>query len=882
MTLTALFDDDDFDEFVILARAQDTDRVRRRWAHTRKNEPQAEALCAEFERRLDMAKRGYPPKIFSLPDSEGWYSGPIDSDRYWPAVRDYLDAHTPMSDDQIGKLDQASTKIVAHTADPKRPTWDTRGLVVGYVQSGKTTNFTAVIAKAIDVGYNFVVVLSGIHNGLRKQTQERLQLQLCSKDPGGLVRMTTIDRDFLKPPQTLESVLPGPGERKAILCVVKKNTAPLKKLKNWLLQAKQSGGLSRVKALIIDDEADQASVATARINPLIRDILRELPKRTFIGYTATPFANVLIGTVDSDDLYPKDFILNLPEPEGYFGPRMIFGRDELPRRPGDVPVDGYDLVREVPLTDAAALRPPKNIADYHPVLPDTLVRALLWFWIATATRRARGDVGHSSMLVHTTMRTKAHDALRHPIEELCRDVHRRVVAGKFTVETVRENGDKVSWDLESLWADETSCLPADTFKLPTIDFASVARHLPDVVEDTKVVLEHSKSLERLSYEDEPVTAIAIGGNTLSRGLTLEGLVVSYFIRSANAYDTLMQMGRWFGFRNGYQDLPRIYMTAELRKWFRHLTAVEEEMRLEIRSYEEQSMRPTDFGVRIRTHPQLLVTQKLGASRTASTSYGGRRIQVRYFKHRNEQWLKHNTIAASALVLAADNNGTLEQVAPDITLWRDVPVSAVRDFLGEYEVHEDSPDMNRQLILDYIEKEIGAGSLHTWSVAVVAGEPGADTTEVKLGGRQFKSVVRSRLKDGEKERADIKTLMSKEHRVLDLGIPLAQARRDSEENLMNARQRDDIHKSRGLLVLYPIDRASPPADEDTTTREALNAVEDVIGLALVFPGNKTEAIKNSYISADVAQKPVEPEEAVDLDELIDVDTESDDAAAAATE
>lgn len=876
-----LFDDDDFVDFTDQVRRRGMVGAVKRWAELRTAE-QAAALRAEYEKRSADAKHGYPPKIISLPDAEQWYPGPVEGDKFWPNLRDHLTKQSALRAEQIDLLDQASTKILAHTANPGGDRWSTQGLVVGFVQSGKTTNFTAVISKAIDVGYNLIVVLSGIHNGLRRQTQERLKLQLCSRDSGGLVELTTLDHDFRKPPHTLESVLPGHGERKAVLCVVKKNKAPLTKLRNWLDEALRTGGMARVKALIIDDEADQASIATPTINPLIRGILSKLPKRTFIGYTATPFANVLVGTEVPDDLYPKDFILNLPQPDGYFGPQMIFGRDEMPDRHDDAPVDGLDMVRTVPPLDAGALRPAKG-RPFEPDLPDSLVESIFWFWLATAAKRSRDLVGHSTMLLHTSMKTAVHDAFEAPIQNLRHDVARQLAAGAASVTWVRPDGSTGTRDLRAFWEEESEQLWGheksarflrQEFGLDPLGFDDVLPALEDVVGGTGVVLEHSRSLERLSYGNDPVTAIVIGGNTLSRGLTLEGLVVSYFIRSANAYDTLMQMGRWFGYRTGYEDLPRIYMTDELRKCFRHLAAVEEEIRLEIGSYEEQVMRPTDFGVRIRTHPKLLVTQKLGAAKQAYTSYGGRRLQVRYFRHKDADWLGKNILAASGLVEAAGRSGDPEQVAPGTSLWRDVPVAAVRNFLRQYEVHEDSPDMNREMLLKYIEKEVEKGSLSRWSVAVVGGDEDA-LSELSLGGQTFRTLVRSRLNDEEIDRADIKTLMSKDHRVLDLDITPAAARRSTEEALMNLRQADPVHKTRGLLILYPIDRASPPAADDSATRLPLDAVDHVVGLALVFPGDKQTSVENSYISADVTTKPVEDVDHQEIDDLINIDSESDD-------
>lgn len=880
-----MFDDDDFADFADLVRRRGLDGATDRWVALSGDSSQAEALRVEYQERVATATHGYPPKIISLPDAEQWYAGPVGQDKFWPALRDHLVEHSALPAAQIELLDEASTKIVAHTANPNVDRWDTRGLVVGFVQSGKTTNFTAVIAKAIDVGYNLIVVLSGIHNGLRRQTQERLKVQLCSQDPRGFVELTTLDHDFKRPPHTLESVLPGPGDRRAVLCVVKKNKAPLTKLRRWLDEARRTGGMPRVKALIIDDEADQASVATTTINPLIRDILAILPKKTFIGYTATPFANVLIGTAVPDDLYPKDFILNLPEPDGYFGPQVVFGRDELPDRHGDTPVDGLDMVREVPPGDVAALRPPRS-GPFSPDLPDSLVDATLWFWLATAAKRVRGLHGHSTMLLHTSMKTIVHDAFDDPLRDLTRDVLRQIEKGASSVAWTRPDGSTAKRDLGEFWGAETSRLWDDPrsaeflagrFGLAAVPFDAVRQELPTVVDATTVVLEHSRSLERLSYGEDPVTAIVVGGNTLSRGLTLEGLVVSYFIRTANAYDTLMQMGRWFGYRNGYEDLPRIYMTGELRKWFRHLAAVEEELRLEIATYDEQVMKPTDFGPRIRTHPQLLVTQKLGAARQAYTSYGGRRLQVRYFKHHDKEWLHRNEVAASALVDAAQRTGEERPVAAGTRLWSGVPVRAVRDFLNEYEVHEDSPDMNRDMLLAYIDKEVANGSLERWSVAVV-GSHENPPSQVTLGHLPFGTLVRSRLRDDDRQRADIKTLMSKDHRVLDLDISPAEARRASEEKLMNLRQADPVQRRRGLLLLYPIDRTSSPADDEGHAREPLDAVGDVVGLALVFPGDKGTSVTNSYISADVLASPAEEADQQEIDDLINVDSEAGDTEA----
>lgn len=860
---------EDYEDFSLLVHQHGPDEAESRWGR-RHSAEQAAALRAEYERAVENAQTGYPPRIIAGP-RRGWYPGPLESDTFWPRLRAALEDDPGLSEDAVRMIDEASTKVLAYTHDPAASAWLTKGLVVGHVQSGKTTNYLSVVAKAVDRGYNLIIILSGIHNGLRAQTQERAETSLCELDRSGWVTQTTIDHDFRKPSQTLESLLPAQGQRKAVLCVVKKNHTVLKKLLAWITEAKRAGGLRRVKALIIDDEADQASVETARINPTLRDLLKLLPRRTFVGYTATPFANVLIDPT-AGDLYPEHFILALPEPDGYFGPRMIFGRDAAPDRPDDTPEDGYDLVRPIPAAEALKLVPVRG-RPFEPEITESLERALLWFWLATTARRiatTSGSPPHSTMLVHTSMRTDAHEALRDPIEKY----RSGLLAG------LEDADPDVIDQLAELWATEQGKVPAGTFGNADVPFDQVLRRLPAVVEDTRVVLDNSRSKDRLSYPpDDPVTVIAIGGNTLSRGLTLNGLIVSYFVRAARAYDTLLQMGRWFGFRPGYEHLCRIYMTDELQRWFRHLASVEHELRMEIERYDEQDMTPGDFGVRIRTHPQLAVTQKLGAARMAYTSYGGRRVQTRYFNTSDKAWLDHNLVATQGLVAGIESAGVeAEDVGGGSVLWRGVPHSLVLAFLAEYETHPDSPDLDRRLLTDYITTEIANGSLDRWSVAVVANPPGDDEDDehtVTLGSRRFGTVVRSRLR-GSSDPADIKTLMSKEDRAIDLNISRSKARGTSEEKLMQERTADPVHKTRALLVLYPIDRESEPDDsreQRKESREPLNAKQHVIGIGLVFPGNAKRSVQNSYIAVDTADlRPLEDPE--DVEDLIEDDDEAD--------
>lgn len=824
--------------------------------------PQLASEVQNFRRlfEADRAKvqAGGPPIITA--GSEDWYSGPGESDRLWHALKSRFEADG-WPNDRISSVDHSSSTIVAHTPRPDRSKWDTRGLVVGYVQSGKTTNFTAVIAKLADLEYRLVIVLSGIHNGLRRQTQARLDRYLKNINPEHWVTLTEESRDFVKPSHDASAVL---SSGKTVLAVVKKNTAVLTKLIKWLDTPNGRKALESAPVLIIDDEADQASVATGRINPLIRKLLSLMPRCTYIGYTATPFANVFIDPTQ-DDLYPKSFILNLPRPEDYFGPEKIFGRNSVEGEETDEkgPPDGYDMVRFVPEECVPLLRPgSKEPADgFTPTMIDELVTAVHWFWLATAARRARGDAGHSTMLIHTSVKIAVHESYRAPLEELRRGALAELASGSPEI--------VAKW--RKLWEEESSRVPAEDFGRTQNAFDDLLPYLGQVIGSTRIVLDNYRSQDRLDYSDPSVVAIAVGGNTLSRGLTLEGLVVSFFVRAATAYDTLLQMGRWFGYRTGFEDLPRIWMTPSLAAAFRHLATVEHEMRDDIDRYQRENLTPTQVAVRIRTHPSLRITAKMGAAQPAFISYAGRRLQTRYFKHRDLDWLDNNRQAAENLVQEAVRHGSVEDVG-GAQLIRDVPVSLVKNFFSRYLVHEDSPDLEPALLIKYIDQQLTSDppSLAKWSVAVVMGEGG----EATLGGLKIRYSIRSRLNDGHPDRADIKTLMSKQDRALDLGLTAAEARAKSESELVALRNSHPVCHDRGLVVLYLIDPKSEPVSLKRTTngarplRTALNAAQPVVGLGITFPGDvSTKSIQATHVAVDLTD--VESE---NVDEALDVDTE----------
>jgi hypothetical protein len=325
-------------------------------------------MALQYEADVAKIQSGGPAIIAA--GQPKWYSGPSEGSVYWPPVRDYFIKEEDWPVERMGQLDNSSNVVVAHTPRTDSSTFSSQGLVVGYVQSGKTTNFISVIAKMADEDYRLIIVLSGVHNGLRKQTQQRLSRQLSETLPEKWKLLTDETRDFHAPPGNPLATLTSD---QTAVAVVKKNAAVLKRLVTWLELQPSQQALRQLPVLIIDDEADQASVATKSINPLIRRLLKVAKKRTYIGYTATPFANVFIDPA-SEDLYPNDFILNLPRPEGYFGPEKIFGRD-IVEGEDDLPdAEGRDMIRIVPPETLNLLRPvsPADAPGFAPSLTNEL------------------------------------------------------------------------------------------------------------------------------------------------------------------------------------------------------------------------------------------------------------------------------------------------------------------------------------------------------------------------------------------------------------------------------------------------------------------------------------------------------------------------------
>lgn len=723
--------------------------------------------------------------------------------QYWRRYRDYLESK--LSDQVVEGLDIATNSILELLEDPKRTdSWDRRGLVVGHVQSGKTSNYSGLICKAADAGYKIIIVLAGTHNNLRSQTQMRLEESFLGyettidRDPGMPIGVAEFGEDLKTNSATtraqngdfnkaiakhFDGISP---EERPWLFVVKKQKTVLTALLNWIRTRVADSSdandgrklVTKLPLIMIDDEADNASVDTGEqrvkedgtldeehqpktINSLIRQVLHSFTRKAYIGYTATPFANIFIHHKSSThkegpDLFPRSFIINLAAPSNYIGPAQMFGKITEEGRIGGLSLsrniaDHYDEK-----TDSGWM-PPKHNTSHIPTyngqetIPTSLRNAIYSFVLACATRTLRGQGDkHSSMLIHVTRYVDVQNNVREQVEESMRRMRQRI--------TRRIDADKLLEELHKLWVEDflpthaqVAELSPDTEKPPAMpDWHQILEELPDTLNDIDVRSINGTAKDALDYATPgaALKVIAIGGDKLARGLTLEGLCVSYFVRTTKMYDTLMQMGRWFGYRSGYLDLCRLYTSADLVKWFGHIADASEELREEFDFMAEAKLTPEQYGLKVMSHEVLTVTSplKMRNSHTLSLSYSGTRPQTILF-HRDAKVQKQNLDATDALISSLgpgwlDGPRYARDGDPDswpgARLWQDVDVSKVLSFLGSYSTHPNATSAKAVVLSDFITKMVETGQLNKWNVALLCGGKGDGDTHTFPGGAPISS------------------------------------------------------------------------------------------------------------------------------------------------
>lgn len=844
----------------------------------------AEQISEESNRTFERARI-----IAGAEEGDNWLSGVDRSDwYYWKTLRAYLLGVKNRSKDVVASLDDASDQVLRRLKPPSTAEFDVRGLVLGYVQSGKTANFTAVIAKAVDAGYRLVVVFSGVDKGLRRQTQLRLNRELTGHphNPKGAVRFPPVGKQWH---QFTTDDLDGdfhPGRANAaalqgsqpVLIVVKKNGAVLRRLRTWFLSATDDAR-RELPALFIDDEADQASVDTrgsyqteneydpadpeyespAVINGLIRELVQVFSRRAYVAYTATPFANILIphDTFDQmagEDLYPKDFLIDLPKPAGYFGTEEFFGRFDPAT---DEEVKGLDVLRTVPEDQVAALVQGNQIVA-------SLEEALTAFVLGGAARALRGAPDDPcTMLVHTSHKIAEQGPIKSAIEQRFREIR-----DEWRYDRMGGIRDR----FRALWSADFDQTSRGIAGSPLHEFEKLEAFIGPFLDACSVREINSDKGEVLDFELEPkLKAIAIGGNKLSRGLTLEGLLVSYFARRSPQYDTLLQMCRWYGYRGGYADLTRIYTTGTLAGWFADLALVEFRLRQDIQMYEHvPGLRPYDIGLRILQHPTMQVTSALKSRFTTQTqisqSYSGVLEQTFKFPlskpERMALLCERNRIASSTFLskLTLPNESTA--FGP---LWSGISAAQIVSFLRSFSVDADVGGVSPELMAAWIERQNLQGDLIDWTVAV----RGRDRENTRLGSASWVPAVAGRVWNIARTRIagsnSLGVITTPGDEELGLSPNELSAARQKlargEVKDRNTAARRSRRSRNGLLILYPISRYSGHDDGDRgRSREPLfddpdgPLACDLIGLAVSFPPTKQSAPAEAYLEGTARWRP----------------------------
>ncbi|HEY2471850.1 MAG TPA: Z1 domain-containing protein [Terracidiphilus sp.] len=637
-----------------------------------------------------------------------------------------------------------------------------RGLVIGDVQSGKTATYTALISKAADAGYRLIVLLTGTLENLRRQTQERLDEGFVGLDSSGLLNtvranravgvglldgrraaavFTSRDSDF-KVRSMNQLGLRLDSIHEPVLLVAKKNKAILENLANWLRDFNAINGEIGIPLLLIDDEADNASVNTratgedpTQINQKIRGLLKLFTRSTYIGFTATPFANIFINPEDEsqmlgDDLFPRDFLYALEAPSNYVGATKLFGESAT--------IDALRII-----DDAEHDFPATHKSNWQvPGLPHSLIEAVKCFLLACVVRDMREEGRtHRSMLVNISRFTAVQNQIAVLIHTALTSMQQdaRSYANLPVLEATK-NGTMES--LHQLWEREFAHCGFTWEQAQGRLHESIA---PVVV---KAVNQQTRasSLDYAVHRDLGLRVIAVGGNSLSRGLTLYGLSTSYFYRNSQMYDTLLQMGRWFGYREGYEDLCRVWLTDEAADWYAHISLAADELRGEVKKMMRRRATPKEFGLRVRAHPDsLLVTaqnkMRLGQTIEQEISLTSASLETTRLR-KNRQVVRANEDAIRAFLRNLREAGFVGKVSslpPGRNLvFSKIPKEMVAELLKSFEVHPLSVTFQGEELPQYL-ASTDEPLLQAWDVAIPNTDN--DETPINLEGYEIRPAAR---------------------------------------------------------------------------------------------------------------------------------------------
>lgn len=834
--------------------------------------------------------------------------------KFWNRYSKYLFERKHWEKSTITKsIGNPTDMLLNAISDPNRAVaQEKRAMVVGYVQSGKTANYIGLINKALDAGYKYIIVLAGIHNNLRSQTQSRIDEEVLGYETSSAARQKQRERaeknrigvgklynagfvqtltfrdesgDFSKKNSSWDTHPDVPT-----IIVTKKIKSTLINLiqnieSKQVVKQDENGHFvmpAKYPLLLIDDEADQASVNTGydydddgkivdeydvkTINRLIRNLLNHFECKSYVGYTATPYANIFIPNdlaVASEDLgndlFPADCIISLPKPYRYIGANEFFGYGTEDEEPKPMP-----LVRKIKDEDFIDVK--KKVVGE---LPDSLKKAMKCFLISIAIRNCRGELYKpNTMLIHVARIKDMHKQLERKISEYFFDELQSMIIDGDS-ETKAELYDLIREEYLPISEKMRKDFPRYMENAYDIDEDDIYEEIVRLMNEDRVKVNviNGDSKDVLCYKDhegEEYNVIAIGGDKFSRGLTLEGLSISYFTRESKYYDTLMQMGRWFGFRPKYADLCRVFLTDTIYRWFARIAFATDDLRNQITYMCDEKAKPRDFGLRVATHPELKISspkkvksgtiQQLDFSATLKVT---RDIDVNIEMYdSNYKAVNHLFSYAEKILTAEEHFAKLgRETNTEHYFIENVNSTRIIEFFRNYQTSKRARIVNGNNFATYIEEQNKDGLLVNWTVCLI--NTGKDVPGFEIAGKHIKNGITRKSENSIVPQGDtcsVHMLKSKDQEYYDMSLSEYEEIKQIEDKGDKRTVAEHIRATKmdpkkGLLLIYPIDHR----DGGKTSLFKIGDGNHMppFGLVVVFPKGNGKSI--SYQVNQVGMK-----------------------------
>lgn len=905
-------------------------------------------LTGEFYNRFVTENGDFASLMDNTDHEDWFQKDIVENKPFWSVYKKYLQKSGNFSPQSLDDLDKTTDSILSSIENPLREgTWDRRGMVIGSVQSGKTANIIGLINKARDSGYKFIVILSGSNNDLRQQTQERVDegytglktfhLMDDSKVTNslGALRVNNFNDNFQPPISGTVNDINGDFNKDSIkkiptlniqkddetsfVFVVKKNKTPLERLIQWITthpQCKngasgfekklntnttQTPFMERFPILVVDDECDHSTVDTGdiprdekgnfieeydpkTINGLIRKLLMCFSRRCYVGYTATPFANIFqhderYAENYGEDLFPKSFMFDIQSPSNHLGLSALFGKSENDEDVETVSQSNFlvevnDFCEEPNnINCSKGWIPPKHGSGHNPVydsskhpvdhnldektlsfylkieeiffkkknknldLSPSMIHSVMSFIISSAVRNVRSYqqiFQHKSMLIHVSKFIDVQKKIEVELIDLI-EIIKEIVEEDDSKEFFYES---LKFIYENYFYQYTK--EVVNKETNTITFEELKHHEKGF---QFLIGEISRNIYRMSgrggqkpeYEKykkqygHGLTTIVIGGDKLSRGVTFEGLSTTYFLRCSKMYDTLMQMGRWFGYRDGYEDLCRLYTSNDLLESFVQINIASEQLRARIRVMQKLNKTPKEFGLYVHTSPGMLITSKLKMkdSYEGNVNFSLHGTQMVTSKWEKEEVLKNFDLTDNFIKsLGVENengikkdlgtkynpkNKKRENVQININpgyLWKNTKSEKIINFLESFNEHQDS-NFRCELMSNFIQKANKRNQLIQWDVALIAN--GASGREIEIGDKKINLAYRMPRKTTDVTKICHQVIWDPTHEYMDISKEdfqdvcgqIKQTASLIDQMSFSYELRRKRSEQKGLLLIYPI-------------------------------------------------------------------------------